>query len=136
MPKRNGRLQLCTKWEKVAIRLLLIAVAVALVSLMGGCPIRRFWGYILPWLRYDTGVCRTAAAGFPDSGSVSSIGFCADPRASLRCVPGVSALLTESEGRNGAFSGVFGCLSGRILLPDVDLPCRRAGNGLFKLRFL
>ena len=35
MPKRNGRLQLCTKWEKVAIRLLLIAVAVALVSLMG-----------------------------------------------------------------------------------------------------
>ena len=116
MPKRNGRLQLCTKWEKVAIRLLLIAVAVALVSLMG--------------------VCRTAAAGFPDSGSVSSIGFCADPRASLRCVPGVSALLTESEGRNGAFSGIFVCLSGRILLPDVDLPCRRAGNGLFKLRFL
>lgn len=45
MPKRNGRLQLCTKWEKVAIRLLLIAVAVALVSLMGGCPIRRFGVY-------------------------------------------------------------------------------------------
>ena len=44
MPKQNGRLQLCTRWEKVAIRLLLIAVAVALVSLMGGCPIRRFWG--------------------------------------------------------------------------------------------
>ena len=48
MPKRNGRLQLCTKWEKVAIRLLLIAVAVALVSLMGGCPIRRFWGISCP----------------------------------------------------------------------------------------
>ena len=102
----------------------------------GRVPDSAFLGYILPWLRYDTGVCRTAAAGFPDSGSVSSIGFCADPRASLRCVPGVSALLTESEGRNGAFSGVFGFLSGRILLPDVDLPCRRAGNGLFKLRFL
>ena len=91
---------------------------------------------IFDYVRSGKGVCRTAAAGFPDSGSVSSIGFCADPRASLRCVPGVSALLTESEGRNGAFSGIFVCLSGRILLPDVDLPCRRAGNGLFKLRFL
>lgn len=70
----------------------------------GRVPDSAFLGYILPWLRYDTGVCRTAAAGFPDSGSVSSIGFCADPRASLRCVPGVSALLTESEGRNGALA--------------------------------
>ena len=58
MPKRNGRLQLCTKWEKVAIRLLLIAVAVALVSLMGGCPIRRFWGISCP----GCGMTRACAA--------------------------------------------------------------------------
>lgn len=45
MPKQNGRLQLCTKWEKVAIRLLLIAVAVALVSLMGGCRFGVFGVY-------------------------------------------------------------------------------------------
>ena len=58
MPKQNGRLQLCTKWEKVAIRLLLIAVAVALVSLMGGCPIRRFWGISCP----GCGMTRACAA--------------------------------------------------------------------------
>lgn len=48
MPKQDAQLQLCERWKKTAFRLLLITISIVVVTLMGGCPIRRFWGVSCP----------------------------------------------------------------------------------------